>query len=302
MQRVRQAGASGAVSGCSAKIITAPLERIKLLYQVSPTKEFSFGSATSTAFSIMRQRGVLALWRGAAAGLLRDSSYAATFFSGVVLYERACRDAFEFSGVTRHLLAASAAGATATLVTYPLDVLRTRLAADTTHLTSQVQTARQLVLSRGKCQLFLGLRPALLGIIPYSSISYAIFEECKQEMRRSSRYETDAPLSASQRLGAGAIAGMVAQVCTYPLNVVRRRMQVGGVLNEANGEGVSVWRALVAIYRREGVSNGLFKGLRLSLCVVPLQTAVGFTVNDLVRQYLRQSEQEARPPLASPTC
>ena len=79
--------------------------------------------------------GTVALWRGSGVGLLRDSCYASTFFSCVAIYG----DSLERTGSkTRpilHLLTASAAGATATVCTYPLDVVRTRLAAGPQHAT-----------------------------------------------------------------------------------------------------------------------------------------------------------------------
>ena len=80
---------------------------------------------------------------------------------------------------------------------------------------------------------------------------------------------------------AGAAAGLLAQTLTYPLHVVRRRMQVGG------GRG-AVLPALWAIYASEGVVNGLFKGLTLTILKGPLQAAIGFTVNDYCRQALRR--------------
>mmetsp|Transcript_59655 Transcript_59655/g.136831 ORF Transcript_59655/g.136831 Transcript_59655/m.136831 type:complete len:87 (-) Transcript_59655:301-561(-) len=75
------------------------------------------------------------------------------------------------------------------------------------------------------------------------------------------------------------------QTVTYPLNVVRRRMQVPGACSLVVAE-LSVAHALRRILAAEGFVNGLFKGLTLALLKGPLQSAVGFAVNDMVKEKL----------------
>ena len=73
------------------------------------------------------------------------------------------------------------------------------------------------------------------------------------------------------RLGAGALAGLVAQSITYPLDVVRRRMQVQIAVAPRNASKVrtagpqpdiytGVLQATRQIYHTEGLA-GLYKGL-----------------------------------------
>ena len=75
-----------------------------------------------------------------------------------------------------------------------------------------------------------------------------------------------------QRLSSGAVSGMFAQTSTYPLHVVRRRMQVRP--NQQSGGYRSTWHGLRKIYFREGVVGGLYKGLTLTMLKGPLQSAV----------------------------
>jgi solute carrier family 25 protein 42 len=63
------------------------------------------------------------------------------------------------------------------------------------------------------------------------------------------------------------VAGLVAQTATYPLHVVRRRMQVQGrdAVGRYEGEGfVGLGAAMRRIYLEEGVRNGLFKGVSVT--------------------------------------
>ena len=85
---------------------------------------------------------------------MRDSAYASTIFSCIALYGGALESRGHAPSSSRHLLVASAAGATATVITFPLDVLRTRLAAGALH-TSHAEVVRQLFRTEGmvRCAL-----------------------------------------------------------------------------------------------------------------------------------------------------
>lgn len=153
-----------------------------------------------------------------------------------------------------------------------------------------VEGVRHIVRSEGYWAFYAGLRPTILGIVPYSGLSFAAFETIKAKMRESSRLRQggrpDDPLpslSGSQRLMAGGAAGAIAQTVTYPLTVVRRRMQVIGMRGQPY---LGVWHALSSIYAIEGVANGLFKGLSLALVKGPMQSAIGFAVNDWAKKTL----------------
>lgn len=83
------------------------------------------------------------------------------------------------------------------------------------------------------------------------------------------------------RLFYGGMAGLLAQSITYPLDVVRRRVQVLGKT------GASTREALMEIARKEGV-RGLYKGLTMNWAKGPLAVAVSFATNDYIK--LRFSE------------
>lgn len=133
-------------SGVLAKTVVAPIERVKLLLQtqavnarISQTKTYSGGIACLK--DLIEKEGVLALWRGNTANVIRYFPNQAFNF--------ALKDKFRrFLGVStspgsegkqnmqmaivmwNNVIAGSAAGATTSVLTYPLDMARTRLATD----------------------------------------------------------------------------------------------------------------------------------------------------------------------------
>jgi hypothetical protein len=72
---------AGAAAGGVSKFCTAPIDRVKLMYQVSPDRVFSVSAAMSTAQRIVHTSGVMGLWRGNSIAVLRDVPYAAIIFS-----------------------------------------------------------------------------------------------------------------------------------------------------------------------------------------------------------------------------
>ncbi len=76
------------------------------------------------------------------------------------------------------------------------------------------------------CISYSGMRTTLLGIMPYAGLSFATFETLKVNVRRTRGLPEDGDLGTPTRLACGGVAGLVAQSATYPLDIVRRRMQV----------------------------------------------------------------------------
>lgn len=120
---------AGGAAGAFAKTAVAPLERIKILLQTRTEGFHSLGVYQSLK-KVLKHEGGLGFYKGNGASVLRIVPYAALHF---MTYER-YRDwiLVHYSslgtGPIIDLLAGSAAGGTAVLCTYPLDLARTKLA------------------------------------------------------------------------------------------------------------------------------------------------------------------------------
>ena len=153
------------------------------------------------------------------------------------------------------LVAGSAAGATAVAFTYPLDLLRTRLAWRTSavvasssggrhhhHRATMASVLAQLARKEGIPRLYKGVSPTLLGIFPYAGLKFFVYQylkgvymeggRAKEGTTGEEKVEGERFVSTPMKLVFGASAGLVAQTITYPLDVVRRRMQVRPVQKE----------------------------------------------------------------------
>ena len=77
---------AGGVAGMVAKSVVAPLERIKILYQVS-AETFRLREVPVVAKHIIEREGIKALWKGNTATMLRVFPYSGIQF---MVFERWC--------------------------------------------------------------------------------------------------------------------------------------------------------------------------------------------------------------------
>ncbi|KAH9920237.1 mitochondrial inner membrane protein [Epithele typhae] len=121
--------AGGSAGGCQV-VFTNPLEIVKIRLQVQGEAAKVEGAAPKGAVHIIRQLGLLGLYKGASACLLRDIPFSAIYFPA---YNHLKKDVFNegYNGkqlsFLETLTAAAAAGMPAAYFTTPADVVKTRL-------------------------------------------------------------------------------------------------------------------------------------------------------------------------------
>ncbi|CBZ53637.1 hypothetical protein NCLIV_034240 [Neospora caninum Liverpool] len=279
----------GALAGSCAKTVVYPLDRLKMHLQV---KAAATGQAfqLSGAYSVMKgmvspeQGGLRALWRGNGTAFIRAFPYSGFSFYSFERYNAYLRSRAPSCPKLCHLGAGSAAGMTATLITYPLDVLNTRMAV-TEHRLSYAQVS--LWQFEGFRSLFRGISATALGIVPYAGISFCTFESLKEECRAQG-------ISVTPMVNAlcGGVAGVAGQTATYPLDTVRKFMQSSSFLYRFQETGhtgsaapPSLVEAFKFLYRRAGW-RGLYNGVSLNWIKGFLAAGLAFSLNESGKQYL----------------
>lgn len=109
--------------------------------------------------------------------------------------------------------------------------------------------------------------------VPYVGLNFAVYESLKDWLIKNKPFGLvdDSELSVTTRLACGAAAGTVGQTVAYPLDVIRRRMQMVGWNNAASvvtGDGRSKasleYTGMVDAFRKTVRYEGfraLYKGL-----------------------------------------
>lgn len=170
-------------------------------------------------------------------------------------------------------IAGAAAGGTATTATYPLDLLRTRFAAQGAErvYSSLLGSIRDISRDEGARGFFQGIGAGVGQIVPYMGFLFAAYESFRPVIS-----PLDLPFGSGDAT-AGAMASVIAKTGVFPLDVIRKRLQVQGPTRTrfvpgtgkgyravADYAGLGVLGTGKTIIKREGW-RGLYRGLAIGL-------------------------------------
>jgi len=308
----------------------APLDRVKILFQASSPQ---FAKYTGSWFGVItamndiyKEDGARGLFRGHSATILRIFPYAAIKFlayeqiRSIIIPSRAHETPF------RRLISGSMAGVTSVFFTYPLEVMRVRLAFETKHdsrsslsrickiiyneappphrsisgepavVAVPVKTIQAIVPRAGLANFYRGFSATIMGMLPYAGMSFLTHDTAGDLLRNPviSQYTTlpkpanspidkPAPLRSWAELLAGGVAGLVSQTSAYPLEVIRRRMQVGGAVGD--GHRLHIGETASIIFRERGFM-GFWIGLSIGYVKIVPMAAVSFYVYERGKTFL----------------
>lgn len=207
---------------------------------------YSFRAVTRFLRNIHRAEGFVALYRGNSATMVRIVPYAAIQFTAHERWRRVLAvDEGGQSTSGRRFIAGSLAGVTSQTLTYPLDMMRARMAVSA-EPTSLRAVFLGICRTEGPRTLLRGYVATVLGIIPYAGTSFFTYETLKRRYQQWPGEKHNTPL---YMLMFGAAAGAIGQTTSYPLDIVRRRMQTEGVVKGAEDQYKTILSSLKNIYR-----------------------------------------------------
>uniref|UniRef100_A0A0W0EX90 Xylanolytic transcriptional activator regulatory domain-containing protein n=1 Tax=Moniliophthora roreri TaxID=221103 RepID=A0A0W0EX90_MONRR len=310
-----RSGLAGGVAGCVAKTVVAPLDRVKILFQASNPDFQKYAGTWSGVFragsEIYRSSGIRGLLQGHSVTLLRIFPYAAIKFMAYDQIHHFLMPTRQEETNFRRFSAGAISGMISVFFTYPLEVFRVRLAY---HTKSLEQTARPSLLkslhqiyhenasvSQSSpreavadnhlfkrfpiLKFYRGFTATIVGMIPYAGVSFLSWGYLRSRFITA---ENKKP-TLIQDLTIGAVSGALAQTASYPFEVIRRRMQVGGISRP--DRWVTWGETFRAIWHANGW-RGFYVGLSIGYLKVPFPSISSRFV--IIREVSRPAP--ARPP------
>ncbi|KAK9500415.1 hypothetical protein O3M35_001686 [Rhynocoris fuscipes] len=273
---------AGGVAGAVSRTCTAPLDRLKVYMQVHGYR--SQGIVTCLR-DMLNEGGMLSLWRGNGINVLKIAPESAIKFGAYEQAKRIIRRSRKSSsGVTdlniyERFVAGSIAGGVSQSIIYPLEVLKTRFALRKTGEYRNIIVAiKKIYKTEGLRCFYRGYVPNLLGILPYAGIDLAVYETLKNNYIR--KHEEKAP-SAYLLLACGTASSTCGQVCSYPLALVRTRLQAQCV--DAKSQQKDTMTSLFKnIIKSEGV-KGLYRGITPNFMKVAPAVSISYLVYEKTR-------------------
>ncbi|KAG2438672.1 hypothetical protein HXX76_005219 [Chlamydomonas incerta] len=223
---------------------------------------------------IIREEGFLAFWKGNGVNIIRIFPYSAAQLASNDTYKRLLADEKHELSVPRRLLAGACAGMTATALTHPLDTVRLRLALPNHPYKGAIDAATIMIRTEGMISMYKGLVPTLIGIAPYAALNFASYDLIKKWM-----YHGERPQSATANLLVGGTSGTIAASVCYPLDTIRRRMQMKG---QAYKNQMDAFRTIMA---KEGM-RGFYRGWVANTVKVVPQNAIRMVSYEAMKNVL----------------
>ncbi|XP_062304021.1 mitochondrial adenyl nucleotide antiporter SLC25A23 isoform X1 [Osmerus eperlanus] len=274
---------AGAMAGSVSRTGTAPLDRLKVFLQVhgqTPGR----GSVLDGLRAMVKEGGVGSLWRGNGVNVLKIAPETAIKFLAYEQIKRVMHGSKEGGTLRVHerFVAGSLAGATAQTAIYPMEVLKTRLTLRSTgQYRSVADCARQILEREGPKAFYKGYLPNLLGIIPYAGIDLAVYETLKNAWLL--RNTTSADPGVLVLVGCGTLSSTCGQLASYPLALIRTRMQAQATVKGA--PQLSMLGLFRNIVTQEGVA-GLYRGIAPNFLKVIPAVSISYVVYEHMRKVL----------------
>uniref|UniRef100_A0A8C9VBQ6 Solute carrier family 25 member 23a n=1 Tax=Scleropages formosus TaxID=113540 RepID=A0A8C9VBQ6_SCLFO len=275
---------AGAMAGSVSRTGTAPLDRLKVFLQVHGSASGKV-SVLKGLREMVREGGLTALWRGNGINVLKIAPETAIKF---LAYEqikwliRGNKDGGALR-VQERFIAGSLAGATAQTVIYPMEVLKTRLTLRKTgQYKGMADCAKQIFHKEGLRAFYKGYMPNVLGILPYAGIDLAIYETLKNAWLQRNSGSTADP-GVLVLVGCGTVSSTCGQLASYPLALIRTRMQAQA--SESGAPQLSMLGHFKNIVSQEGV-GGLYRGIAPNFLKVIPAVSISYVVYERMRRFL----------------
>ncbi|XP_076976179.1 mitochondrial adenyl nucleotide antiporter SLC25A24 isoform X2 [Tamandua tetradactyla] len=272
---------AGGIAGAVSRTSTAPLDRLKVMMQVHGSK--SNMNIIGGFRQMVKEGGIRSLWRGNGTNVIKIAPETAVKFWAYEQYKKLLTEEGQKVGTFERFISGSMAGATAQTFIYPMEVLKTRLAVGKTGQYSGIFDCAKKILKReGLGAFYKGYIPNLLGIIPYAGIDLAVYELLKSHWLENFAKDTVNP-GVVVLLGCGALSSTCGQLASYPLALVRTRMQAQAMVEGAPQLNmVGLFRRILA---KEGLT-GLYRGITPNFMKVLPAVGISYVVYENMKQTL----------------
>jgi len=232
----------GGVSAAVAKTSAAPIERVKLLIQnqdemiKSGRLKEPYKGIKDCFSRVMKEEGVVALWRGNLANVIRYFPTQALNFAFKDQIRRmfpAKRGDPYMQVFMSNVASGGIAGACSLVFVYSLDYARTRLANDAKQskkgggdrqFNGLVDVYRKTLKSDGLAGLYRGFAVSCIGIVVYRGLYFGLYDTITPML--PAQLKQNAVIETLSSFLVGWCVTIGAGLASYPLDTIRRRMMM----------------------------------------------------------------------------
>lgn len=261
--------AAGSLSGLIVRFVIAPIDIVKIRLQLHGDPQ-KYRSVSSTVISIIKNEGIKAFWKGNLPAEIMYVVYGGAQFTAFTtisnlaenLRSNNASESSEMAKTFQSITIGALSGCIATCTSYPFDLLRTRLASnDSKGFNSMIEETLSIFKKNGILGFFSGSLVSVNYVALSTGISFGTYSfiiECDKngyfESLKNNYFINYTGGSISSI--AGISAGIASKTIVYPLDLIKRRLQMGW--------GTAMYSVFKKVIWKDGFF-GLYRGLTPAL-------------------------------------
>jgi hypothetical protein len=270
------------VAGAGAGVITrtsnAPFDRLKILYQTNDKHINRSNSIFQNVSNVYKKQGFMSFYRGNGVNIIKSVPSLSLKFTINDYFKTLLWNKKDNLTVKQLVPVGLLTGSSLIMLTYPLDLLRTRFAISSSNQ-SITKYTRNVLSTEGIRGLYKGLPISLLVGSFHIGIQLSCYDIYKTNLKRY----IDHSMATNMLCGAGA--GLTAQVSTFPGDVIRKKMHIDGKLNEKRKYANTI-DCIKKTIRTEGLRKGVYSGLTVSAIKTIPSASIQFASFEFLKKML----------------
>lgn len=295
---------AGCLGGCAGVAVGHPFDTVKVRLQTQDFHNPKYRGTWHCITDTVKHESLRGLYKGMSSPMAGVAFVNAIVFG---VHGNMVKHIQNPDSLRSQVLCGAAAGLSQSIVTSPMELVKTRVQLQTeacvttkslscaatssstvtncSSYTSPIDCIKKIVTTEGWRGMFRGQFITILRDVPGFS-SYFLSYEYLSRMWASA----DGSVSPAAVLAAGGFAGAFSWVITYPIDVVKSRLQVDGV------GGVSKYRGIAHCLKTSIANEGvgvLFRGLNSSLIRAFPTNAATFAVVTWTMKTFQGQQEEA---------
>ncbi|XP_013780585.1 mitochondrial basic amino acids transporter-like [Limulus polyphemus] len=262
---------AGCVGGCAGVLVGYPLDTVKVRLQTQDARKPAYRGTFHCIATIVQKESVHGLYKGMSSPMCSLAFINAIAFG---VYGNVHRSFSDPNSLMSHMAAGAAAGTIQSIICSPMELTKTRLqlqgqeaititprflhSTNTMYsYSSPLDCLLKTMQREGFRGLFKGLPCTILRDAPGFASYFGSFEILTRMLS-----EGENGLSTTSLLAAGGLAGIFSWIVTYPVDVIKSRLQADGALGPPQYTGL--WDCCSKSYNKEGL-KGFTQGLNSTL-------------------------------------
>lgn len=280
--------AAGLAGGCAGVAVGHPFDTVKVKLQTQDYKNPKYSGTWDCFSQTAKKDGLRGLYRGMASPMMGVGAINAVIFGVQAKTSRMFTDQ---DSLKTHFASGVCAGLAQAFICSPVELTKTRLQIQAdmggpAKYKGPLHCFQEIYKTEGMRGVFRGQLITIMREIPAFGTYFASFEMCARAFSGEETSESAGKLAVFM---AGGMAGTASWLVSYPIDVIKSRLQSDGAFGPSKYSGML--DCLRTSIKEEGFGV-LTRGLNSTILRAFPTNAATFVVVSSVMKFLKQHEDE----------